>query len=636
MKRRLLKLTSLFFFGAAIGLQAQGVVKVAPDVMKDQPFTKKEYTGTEPTEASANKNQTRYPGISIGETYYDLQSNGSNQRRIVSHGAGLQSATWTTSLDEFDTTFPNRGTGYNTGNGGNWGDIPASRLETLRTGWPSLSVKEDGSTIIVSHVSDPNAANAIWILNNDGSGTWTETGIQSNVPTTTGHLWPRSVVTEDGKLHVMALTTPVANMGAEYNGIDGHLLYYRSADNGQTWEVQDAVLPGLDSSNYLSMGADAYAMDANDGVIAFAHFDDWNDITVYKSEDGGDSWERIVVNDFPLEKYTFDDGYTIDDIGGVDTLGPGGNPTADSAALKSIYTSDNSGSVVVDNNGKIHLFYGEMYVSDATLADGNASYYPGTNGLAYWNEDMIGERPITLTGALDNDGNGVLDIAGIDNIATYFFSLSSMPYAVVDENNHMYLTYSAAMEDFTSVDEQHYRHVYLMKSEDTGETWTDPIDVISPELFDDEELYAFVEAVFPTISVDNQFVHLIFQQDYEPGLHVRGDEDASFLNEIIYLKFDRATLTLNEKVVQPEKFDMSLTPNPASDVAKLSFDLQKEAQIQIEIISLDGQVLNRQNLGSLSSGTYSEALDVQNLNAGMYMVKLVANQQAATMRLIVK
>ena len=637
MKKHLLKLCSftlaLCFAGA---INAQEAAKVNPEVMAPATMDKVYYTGAEVIDAPQDAQDFRYPGVAIGRTFYDLQSNGSNQRRIVSHGNGELSAVWTMSLDEFDASFPGRGTGYNYWNGNEWGDFPTARLEGRRIGWPSVNVSSTGITTVVAHVSDPVFDNAGWVSRKEPGGSWVESPIISQVPQTTGLLWPRSVMDENDVLHAFALTTPVANMGAAYEGVDGHLLYYRSQDAGLNWDKFDVIVPGLDSSNYTAMGADAYALDANAGKVAFAHFDDWNDVSLYTSEDGGETWTRTLVNDFPLEKYVIDQGYTIDDIGGVDTLGPGGNPAADTAALKAIYTSDNAGSVVVDNDGKAHVFFGEMYVTDDVLTDGNSSYYPANNGLAYWNEDMAGERPITLTGALDVDGNGTLDIASTDDIALYFFSMSSMPNAVVDENNHLYLAYSAIMENYQSVDGQHYRHIYLMKSEDGGENWTDPLDVITKDLFDDDELFAFVEATFPTIAVDGKFLHLIYQQDYEPGLNVRGDMDPVFENEIVYLKFDKATLTLVEKVVRPEAFAMTLSPNPAEDIAQLSFDLKSEADINVALLSLDGKVISVQDQGTMNSGSHKTAFDVSDLASGMYLVKLTANNQAATMQLIVR
>ena len=55
----------------------------------------------------------------IGWTTYDLQTNGSVQNRIVVHNDGTISAAWTMS-SELNSTFSDRGTGYNHFDGSNW------------------------------------------------------------------------------------------------------------------------------------------------------------------------------------------------------------------------------------------------------------------------------------------------------------------------------------------------------------------------------------------------------------------------------------------------------------------------------------------------------------------------------------
>ncbi|MCK9401658.1 MAG: hypothetical protein M0Q51_16940 [Bacteroidales bacterium] len=51
----------------------------------------------------------------IGTTIYDLQSNASLQNRIYCYDDGTNGAVWTLGFSE--TTFPDRGTGYNFFNG---------------------------------------------------------------------------------------------------------------------------------------------------------------------------------------------------------------------------------------------------------------------------------------------------------------------------------------------------------------------------------------------------------------------------------------------------------------------------------------------------------------------------------------
>ena len=63
----------------------------------------------------------------IGYTQYDLQSNAAIDDRVVS-SLGETHAAWTMSFDV--SPFEDRGTGYNSFDGGAWGDVPTQRLES--------------------------------------------------------------------------------------------------------------------------------------------------------------------------------------------------------------------------------------------------------------------------------------------------------------------------------------------------------------------------------------------------------------------------------------------------------------------------------------------------------------------------
>ena len=56
------------------------------------------------------------------------------------------------------------------------------------------------------------------------------------------------------------------------NGITNTLAYYRSKNLGLTWDITDSILPGLDSSKFVSLSADSYSIDASGNTIAFASF----------------------------------------------------------------------------------------------------------------------------------------------------------------------------------------------------------------------------------------------------------------------------------------------------------------------------------------------------------------------------
>src|SRR5688572_28407441 len=60
-------------------------------------------------------------GTMIGQTTYDLQSNGSSGNRLYRHSDGSLSAVWTEQCTVSGATWPQRGIGYNYRDAlGNW------------------------------------------------------------------------------------------------------------------------------------------------------------------------------------------------------------------------------------------------------------------------------------------------------------------------------------------------------------------------------------------------------------------------------------------------------------------------------------------------------------------------------------
>lgn len=580
----------------------------------------------------------------IGTTLYDLQSNGSVGDRMSRAADGRLMGVWTMALQ---TNAPDRGTGYNQLADGVWGDQPTARLESDRTGWGNHGITEDGTELTVAHTSGSATGDFILLVERReaGTDTWAESSIPSNIYPANGGpglLWPRMAVSGN-TVHVVAVTTPVANGGAIYEGIDGHPLYYRSTDGGATWDMVDVILPGMDNTTIAEFGGDVYSIDASGETVAIAFFDGWNDLSLLKSTDNGASWEKKIVLDFPLEKYAIDDGYTIDQLPPFVPDHPavvnGENATlSDSLA---IFTSDGSGSVLIDNEGMAHVFWGEMWVSDADITDGNSTFYPTTSGIGYWNESYETDSIRTIADVEDVNGNDTLDIVG-DNVATYFLSMTTFPSSGVDASGYIYLFYSAVMETdryLAIEDNQYYRHIYGMASLDGGETWLPPYDIINPDIAIEPDLVDFVEAVFPSLARDvAENVDLVYQGDFRPGMNWRGDGDPEEVNFIYHVTLEPELLGVvigTEEVVRPDYFQLEVQPNPARNQALASFELGDNARYRLSLLNMMGQkVRDIETANGLRSNQVR--VDVSSLTPGIYLLRLQAEDKVAVAKLVVR
>ena len=463
--------------------------------------------------STANELDAQVTQTIIGVTTYDLQSNSSLQNRIVNHGNGTLSAVWTYS-ESYDIVAADRGTGYNFYDGVAWGTQPTARIEAEKTGWPNIARTTGGQEVILSHNS------ALTVLTQGtrgtiGSGPWA----LSNV-TTTSQVWNRMAVggANGQTIHHVSAFDPFG--GPWTNGVQGQLLYWRSQDGGATYDIQEAVIPGLDQTNYNTFAGDTYHLAAKGDTVVVVYFGSLSPTIMAKSTDNGTTWtSTTLINEFPSGvNYDAGSANITGSIIGISDIN--GDAIADT-----VTGTDGSGWVLLDQNGMAHIFYGNMRYLDDTPGDSQWSYFPATNGLMYWNESL-GDGPSLMIGAsLDLDNSGTLDIIGI---AQYFQALSTFPSAGIAANGCIYVSYSAVMENMDQ-GTQNYRHIYITRSCDGGCTWTNPKDV-TPGTGFEENVYGSMARL-----VDSD-IHIVFQKDLEPGIAVNGDNDPYVLNDIIYLK----------------------------------------------------------------------------------------------------
>ena len=563
----------------------------------------------------------------IGLTQYDLQSNYAVDDRMFSSGSGI-SAGWIQSLET--SPFSDRGTGYNFKDAGadtDWGEIPYDRIEDVRIGWPSLGHLANGSEFAISHGS----TGGLVMASRDaiGSGAWSTTtlpALSDENGNDIWHLWPRAAVggADGNSIHAICISAPEANGGVLYNGQDGALIYMRSTDGGASWETQ--TFAELDTSAFAGgFVADAYAIHAEGDKVAFAVFNGFYDTFAMVSEDNGDTWTYETIIDFPVDNYILDSGALLD-TAIADNVDDAGNAM--------FFNSDRAGDVLVDEAGGVHVFFGAMFYADSDTTDGTSSYYPYTNGLEYWRPDMGPDSSMTIAYAYDVDESGTLDFE--DDIAGYFVGISSQPSAgLVVESNTIVVAYSALMENF-STGVQNFRHCHVVHSTDLGATWNSdtPCDV-TPDLDFD-----LLESVYPCIParIQGGELNMTYQRDYEPGLHVRGDEDPIDINDIVGLTMnvedlgDCADVDFEDYVGVGEiaEVGFGLFPNPADAVVEVVLDdLLLGAEVRIR--DLGGRLVRFERVqGKLAR------MDVSALTPGVYTVEVSGSGARSIERLSIR
>ncbi len=543
----------------------------------------------------------------IGQTRYDLQTNQSVQNRVYAFPDHTIGAVWTRGIA--DPGFADRGSGYNYYDGSSWAPAPSARIETTKAGWPSYQPYGPNGEIVVTHHN--TAGLIVCKRDTKGSGAWTE----SILPGPTGAIdisWPRMVTSgpNHDKIHIIASTYSV------YQGLNLALLYYRSLDGGTTWDQQHVILPGMSSTEYAGFAGDSYAMAQPHGdTLAFVVGDNWIDLFMMKSTDGGTSWTKTVIFPHPYPHFVETTTLVLD------------TPTV----------TDGSLAITLDKFGKAHVAFGLMKVLNADLTDGTTSFFPYTDGLAYWNEDMPQLSSLDFN-VLEQSGNIVGSTPDLNNndtilefidLGTYYLSVTSMP-TIAAYDNGIYLSYATVMEHMDN-GVQNYRHIWARNTFNAGVSWSDPVNLNS------SIVHNFDECVFPCFSPTPILYHfpLSYQYDEEPGMAVRGDVPADPYtdNSIAVINVPLA-IGINE--LSDVNFEVLQNyPNPANGNTTIPVILKNPGTIEFTVNDYLGRILNSQVLKNVGTDKQLITLDTRNWASGLYFYTVRSGKQEVTHKLVV-
>ncbi len=576
----------------------------------------------------------------IGFTYYDLQTNASIRNGFLNHGDGTFSAVWTLGpTSSPGQTYPDRGTGYVYFDGTNWGSAPMARLEAVRTGWPSIATTSTGKEVIVSHMT---ANPGIDYLSRPakGTGAWAED--MSILGAGVDDTWSRVVTggANGESVHVIANGSGVS-LNA-YFGQIGPVLYSRSTDNGVTFPGQNlrTLIPDLDSSNYFGFGGDSYHMDTQGDDIVIGASDFSTDVVVVWSNDNGSTWSSQVLLEFPIPFY--DDATMITDIppfdGIADTITAGAGDI----------------HVAFDNNGLIHAWFSVVRVFDDDPS-GGLSFFPVTDGLYYWNENMGTNPPVLIGYAPDLNNDGVISLPDASQICPndpfpfglYRGGVTQMPTAGFDANNNIYVAYQTVDElSDTLAFFKTFRHTYIIKSLDGGTTWTTPENALDLIYETQPNDAPFLECVFANMAkkVDSH-IHLTYQRDFAPG-HSLADptrcdytNNTGQVNEIVYTKFEPndVPLGIGSPAEELPSFTVSNNyPNPAEDLTQISIRLDALSDITVTVTDVMGKEVYRETKTQLPPGNHHVTLSVSAVAAGLYTYTVTDGSHAVSKKMMVQ
>ena len=601
-------------------------------------------------------------------TNYDLQSNSALGNRIATWADGSASIvmTWDHSNN---TSFPDRGAGYNYFDGSSFGDEPEVRQEPMKSGWPSIAACGDGE-ILASHATGTN----VYYRPTKGQGEW-------ELVTNLDFTWPRVVCSgeNDEYIHIVG----AEQISMPDGSLDNHVYYVRIKHEGDSWDISEPVdFPGLDNDlngayrNQLS--ADDYVMAANGNNVAVMMASYTTDVFYMISHDNGETWEHQVVAPYGIAGA---DGEPVHAINFDDY--PEG-------MTDSIVTSDNSHSIAIDDNGTVHVAFGLLRwrVSDAT----HYTSWPGYSfGIVYWNSDYVneeggheilpygrwsqdsqfpayyaergfaytlineridamaevdGRQHLNYFGIVDENMNGTIDIdfnTYISNSGWSYRSIgtTTMPAISVDNLGNVAIAFSTLSEiRVNGANGCSYRTLYVTLKDMEGNWLADEYGINLCEDF----MHAYDEA-YPCVAATNGYnaqFWVAYSADENQGLYL--DITDSHPNSNMGVLTENYIYTC---LIRPEGWGVEeneavnpmtstrVYPNPATDVLNIEVNASQASEMSISVYNIMGQNVMNQNV-NITTGMNTRSISTSELSSGIYFVTVKANGFENTMKFIVK
>ncbi|GBL35385.1 hypothetical protein EMGBS15_09800 [Filimonas sp.] len=650
-----MKKLSLLLLGAAafLGAQSQSVTSPIQKIGKASAKVIEDNVYTGASAASGNKNKKTRDAFNpstvgskewTGKSTYDLQTNGSMQRRVLQGAGGTTiSCGWTFSAEQNVTAtsaFADRGTGYAHFNGTSWTPAPTSAIENpfVRTGFGGLVVDGTGKENYIAH--DP-AANKLSISKKTGT-TWASSVLSTS--NTSAAIWPHTATSGNW----MYLIASPSDSNIHTNGIRNGYFFARSNDNGNTWIDNMIPMPLVDSVGHYRGGGNSYAISARGNNVAILFGDMGTDLTLLKSTDNGATWTKSLVWDFPIDNYNFA-GSTPTDIG-------------NDGSVDTIFANDGSFSMVLDANGDVHAAFPILRV----IKDGTStgySYFALTSRLVYFRQTATSDTTILVDDIFDswhdcdklnsvNFGANYTGATGVPDAAYNSIGLITQPSIsiVPGSPQKVLIAYTCVMDNDTTIDDgvhpywfgssslegQPFRDVLVAGSSDNGDNWTFPVNVSQTGHFEE----AFIST--PEIITGSK-LPILYQGDIEPGTILQNDDlyDPEFQNFMILQQVNVAdiftmgadTMSIcNQTEVPLGTRDVvngvlglvNVYPNPSADIVNLSMKFVNTAKtVTVEMVDIAGKVVYSSQLQNvLESNT---KIPVSQLSNGLYLIKLTTD-----------
>ncbi len=584
------------------------------------------------------------PGVEVGITYYDFQTNGAMANRLTLLEDGLDKyvqLVWMTSKDstrDLTTRIPgfagnSRGTHYtflevsdpdNPGIGiEDW-----QKVESQRAGWPSLVQYSEGNIGTPSHTP-------IRFFVNAGVGDQPQLAKEITTPADSA-LWPRAAVGNDITHLIYNRTLP----GRPTNQLN-EVAYQRSTDGGFTWSPSISLNgPNSPAGNLNGgLGGDTYAVTArgNKVVVVYTEYG-WRTLS-FTSTDGGATWPadqaRVVYAPVHTNLDSAFNEWGTFEVN-TDTV-PAPNGHVD---------------VIIDNDGTTHYVIG-VVASHLVRRDTLGT----RQNIIYFDQDRASLSQFGMLYAAEGANQlyfmappcgSEWDGEGYPMNLRVYDGASRWPQLGVDAQNNLYCLYGSwkngdvksVLADTTGGNQQNEPDTLVTVDALNGHVWATykpaGINIWSPPTDLTPE---GVNCQYGTLCdvVANRRMYMAYSASPTPGDRVTNVETPADAAKVMMLAFDVSKLTPVNSVNEdrnPSGPTVVVSPNPASEYASVRVTSVTNANVVVSLVSTLGETIMTAVSPDMRSD-WDVVISTRELPTGTYRVVVTQNGSKTVVPVVV-
>lgn len=236
--------------------------------------------------------------------------------------------------------------------------------------------------------------------------------------------------------------------------------------------------------------------------------------------------------------------------------------------------------------------------------------------------------PTVISGNLtwtSNGDNSEVNLASgsTQNIA---FSITSYPQDTLGAPGHTYRFYVGLQNDGNGLD---FYGVNAAADSSGNDAWSvmnqDTLSYADPG----NTTTVWFDITLPVFGGGSDTVHVVHYAVYSEIDNTVSASDSVIITKSITDVNDNPWADLPNSIDLYQNY-----PNPFNPVTSIAFNLPRQSNVQLEIINIQGQVVDVVNNGTLPAGYHEFEYDASSLSSGVYFYRLITDDSSQSRKMV--